>query len=1088
MKGHPWRFEAQGRLEREEESTVTSEPHEPTPNELSPDSRATAVSVSERTPPEKAVHENATVPPSRWADGVARWTGRVLFASAVWIAIALIIRPFARGFVETVTRWTDVLSLPHPTLFSLVLVIILTSAVMRRQRAALWFIMLVWLLPVALVSALALVAVSAFDVVESEITLAPVQFWSAGPVALVLLVVLFSARKAFTARLRRGAWWRAAAVLFGGIAVSVVLTLGILAVVPHSLTTFRDQLNWTLSGATGTSPHAAPFLAHGDGPHWALGLAGLISAIALLLAAITFLRGAPRSAKDDLASDLAVRRLLLTYPNDDSLAYFATRDDRDAVFSANGEAAISYRVVADVALAAGDPLGDPEHWDDAIATWLAIVRRYGWAPSATGVTERGARPMSALASIRSFWVMSRFSTLAPSPSRPPASRLCAMPSPVHTTLATRGVLGFVPWARNGVSLDVMRRSPEAVNGVTELMISTLATQGRAIGIEQISLNFAMLREVFEQGERVGATPGQRFQRRLLLAASRWWQMDSLYKSNLKYAPSWQSRYMCAEPGQMTHALVAYGQAEGFVPEGPAWIRRRTRAVELERAQARQATATAVMEQETLLRMPVVPERHLSDQQRYRVAKLDALREAGMNPYPVSVPRTHQISEVVEGIEGDISISGRVVRLRDLGGVTFAVLRENSQEVQVMVTSDRPQSHPEQFTHLVDLADTISVTGNVTRSRTGELTVHAASWVMASKALTPPPDKFKGLTDADTRLRLRHVDLALNEAPTKLLRDRSTAIWAMRNAFARHDFIEVETPILQPIHGGANARPFTTHINAYDMDVYLRIAPELFLKRLAVGGFQRIFEIGRNFRNEGVDYKHNPEFTSVEAYQAYADYNTMRELTVELIRAAAVAVHGRPIAIAPDGTEIDLMQEWPVVTCHEAVSRVVGEEITPDTPIERIRELCVKYDIPVGIDHSHGSLVNELYDELTEAPTTFPTFYTDFPKETSPLTREHRDDPRLAERWDLVAFGAELGTAYSELINPVDQRERFTQQSLLAALGDPEAMEIDEEFLSALEFGLPPTGGLGLGVDRVYMFLVGATIRETLTFPFMKPAN
>ena len=634
----------------------------------------------------------------------------------------------------------------------------------------------------------------------------------------------------------------------------------------------------------------------------------------------------------------------------------------------------------------------------------------------------------------------------------------------------------------------MRRSPEAVNGVTELMISTLATQGRAIGIEQISLNFAMLREVFEQGERVGATPGQRFQRRLLLAASRWWQMDSLYKSNLKYAPSWQSRYMCAEPGQMTHALVAYGQAEGFVPEGPAWIRRRTRAVELERAQARQATATAVMEQETLLRMPVVPERHLSDQQRYRVAKLDALREAGMNPYPVSVPRTHQISEVVEGIEGDISISGRVVRLRDLGGVTFAVLRENSQEVQVMVTSDRPQSHPEQFTHLVDLADTISVTGNVTRSRTGELTVHAASWVMASKALTPPPDKFKGLTDADTRLRLRHVDLALNEAPTKLLRDRSTAIWAMRNAFARHDFIEVETPILQPIHGGANARPFTTHINAYDMDVYLRIAPELFLKRLAVGGFQRIFEIGRNFRNEGVDYKHNPEFTSVEAYQAYADYNTMRELTVELIRAAAVAVHGRPIAIAPDGTEIDLMQEWPVVTCHEAVSRVVGEEITPDTPIERIRELCVKYDIPVGIDHSHGSLVNELYDELTEAPTTFPTFYTDFPRETSPLTREHRDDPRLAERWDLVAFGAELGTAYSELINPVDQRERFTQQSLLAALGDPEAMEIDEEFLSALEFGLPPTGGLGLGVDRVYMFLVGATIRETLTFPFMKPAN
>ena len=430
----------------------------------------------------------------------------------------------------------------------------------------------------------------------------------------------------------------------------------------------------------------------------------------------------------------------------------------------------------------------------------------------------------------------------------------------------------------------------------------------------------------------------------------------------------------------------------------------------------------------------------------------------------------------------------MVRLRDLGGVTFAVLRENNHEVQVMVTSDRPDSRPEQFTHLVDLADTISVTGNVTRSRAGELTVHAASWVMASKALTPPPDKFKGLTDADTRTRLRHIDLALNELPTQLLTGRSKAVWAMRNAFAQREFIEVETPILQAIHGGANARPFTTHINAYDMDLYLRIAPELFLKRLAVGGFQRIFEIGRNFRNEGVDYKHNPEFTSLEAYQAYADYNTMRELTRELIIAAAIAVHGRPIAISPEGEEIDLDVEWPVVTCHDAVSKAVGEPITPDTPIERIHELCEKYEIPFGIDHSHGSLVAELYDELIEGQTTFPTFYTDFPKETSPLTREHRVDPRLAERWDLVAFGAELGTAYSELINPVDQRERFTQQSLLAALGDPEAMAIDEGCLSALEFGLPPTGGLGLGVDRCYMFIVGATIRETRTVPFVKPTN
>ncbi|HCX86068.1 MAG TPA: lysine--tRNA ligase, partial [Micrococcales bacterium] len=654
---------------------------------------------------------------------------------------------------------------------------------------------------------------------------------------------------------------------------------------------------------------------------------------------------------------------------------------------------------------------------------------------------------------------------------------------------TAGLLGFVPWGRTGVSLDVMRRSPEAVNGVTELMVSQLATRGRALGVDKISLNFAMLRGVFEQGERVGASFGARLQRRVLLLGSRWWQLDSLYKSNQKYDPQWLTRYLATGTvSQRTAALIAYGRAEGFVPEGPSWTRRRDRAPELNRSMSREVVA-AVLEQESRLRMPDPPARRLTDQQRARVDKLETLRAAGMEPYPVGVPRTHQVGEVTEELLGQhVSVAGRVVRLRDLGGVVFAVLRENSRELQVIVTADRAGSRPDLFRRTVDLADTISVTGDVTRSRTGELSLHASAWTMASKALTPPPDKFRGLVDADSKARLRHVDLALNAAPTRLLVGRSVAVRAMRDVFAAHDYLEVETPILQTVHGGANARPFLTHINAYDMDLYLRIAPELFLKRLAVGGFQRVFEIGRNFRNEGVDYKHNPEFTSLEAYQAYADYTVMRHLTREVIIAAAVAVHGRPIAIAPDGSEIDLDVEWPVVTCHKAVSRAVGEEVTPDTPIERVRELCELHDIAFGPDETHGLLVAELYDELVEGQTTFPTFYTDFPKETSPLTREHRTDPRLAERWDLVAFGSELGTAYSELVNPVDQRDRLTRQSMLAALGDPEAMEIDEEFLSALEFGLPPTGGLGLGVDRCYMFVVGATIRETLTFPFTKPQS
>jgi lysyl-tRNA synthetase class 2 len=306
--------------------------------------------------------------------------------------------------------------------------------------------------------------------------------------------------------------------------------------------------------------------------------------------------------------------------------------------------------------------------------------------------------------------------------------------------------------------------------------------------------------------------------------------------------------------------------------------------------------------------------------------------------------------------------------------------------------------------------------------------------------------------------------------------------------AAREFIEVETPILQRVHGGANARPFTTHINAYDVDLYLRIAPELFLKRLAIGGVGKVFELGRNFRNEGADATHNPEFTSLEAYQAYGDYTSMRVLTRDHIIEAAIAVHGEPISRRADGTVVRLDGEWPVHTVHGAVSRAVGQEVTPDTPLETLQAICEEKGVHWTPTMTHGAIVTELYDAFVEGQTVEPTFYTDFPLETSPLTRTHRRDPRLAERWDLVAFGAELGTAYSELIDPVDQRERLTQQSLLAAAGDPEAMEVDEEFLSALEFAMPPTGGLGIGVDRVYMMLIGASIRETLAFPFVRPSG
>jgi lysyl-tRNA synthetase class 2 len=315
---------------------------------------------------------------------------------------------------------------------------------------------------------------------------------------------------------------------------------------------------------------------------------------------------------------------------------------------------------------------------------------------------------------------------------------------------------------------------------------------------------------------------------------------------------------------------------------------------------------------------------------------------------------------------------------------------------------------------------------------------------------------------------------------------------LRTQFVNRGFREVETPILQNVHGGATARPFTTHINAYDRDLSLRIAPELFLKRLIVGGSGPIFEIGRNFRNEGADGTHNPEFTSLEAYLPFADYRSMQAMTVEVIRAVAVAIHGAPVAVRRTSTgaleTADLAAPWSVKTVHSAVSEACGTSIDPGTPPDTLQRIARAHDVLATDDMTAGLIVMHLYDRLVETTTTAPTFYTDFPVETSPLARTHRADPRLSERWDLVAFGMEIGTGYSELTDPIDQRERLTQQSLQAAAGDEEAMQIDDDFLDAMEIGMPPTGGLGLGVDRVIMMLTGAPIRSVLTFPFVRPAG
>ena len=494
----------------------------------------------------------------------------------------------------------------------------------------------------------------------------------------------------------------------------------------------------------------------------------------------------------------------------------------------------------------------------------------------------------------------------------------------------------------------------------------------------------------------------------------------------------------------------------------------------------------------------VDENHedLPEQMRIRREKLERLREDGTDPYPVGYPRTTSIGPIREkhdGLEADqatgetVSVTGRVMLYRTGGKLCFATIRDDTGSIQVMLALDKiGQESLDAWKSDVDLGDHVGITGEVITSRRGELSIMADSWALTSKCLRPLPEKHKGLTDPEARVRQRYVDLIVNPEARQLAQQRSQAVQAIRSVLLERDFLEVETPMLQSVHGGATARPFTTHINAYDLDLYLRIAPELFLKRLVIGGIERVFEINRNFRNEGADSTHNPEFTMLEFYESYGDYNTGAERTAELIRRAAQAVFGEQVVHHPEHGDIDLRGEWPSITLYGSVSEAVGAEVTPRTPVEELRAHADAHEIGWDPAWGPGKLVEELFEALVEHTLIQPTFVRDFPVETSPLTRQHREDPLLTEKWDLIGFGMELGTGYSELVDPVEQRRRLTEQSLLAAGGDPEAMQLDEDFLRALEYGMPPTAGVGVGIDRVLMAFTGRGIRDTILFPMVRP--
>ena len=987
---------------------------------------------------------------------------------------------------------------------------------------------------------------------------------------LVVAVLLLLSYREFWAKVRRAALFKAAAVLAAGWVIGIGVCWGLVEMFPGTLES-GDRLLYVVNRVIGFAIVDRDVFV--GKPHVLLNaVMGLFGALALIAATIVLFQSQRADNALTGEDESAIRGLLELWGKNDSLGYFATRRDKSVVFAHSGRAAVTYRVEVGVCLASGDPVGDPRAWPQAVDAWLGLSQTYGWAPGVMGASTEGARVyreagLNALElgdeailrtadyklsgpdmrGVRQAVTRARRAGLTVRIRRhrdivpdemadtirradawrdtqtergfsmalgrlgDPADGDCLLVEALDRDGQVVAMLSLVPWGTTGVSLDLMRRSPQSPNGTIELMVSELALNAEGLGITRISLNFAMFRNAFEQGAALGAGPVARLWRGLLLFFSRWWQLETLYRSNMKYQPEWKPRYACYEDARLIPRVgVASAMAEGFlvlpfsrrdkhtghhsaVPERLAESGLLHPDGSAPDVSGLEEARDAASEEEMRSRLP--------EQVRVRMTKLRTLQRTGIDAYPVGSPPSHTVAQALDADDQEaVSVSGRILRIRDYGGVLFADLRDWSGEMQVLLDNSRVErGGTADFTAAIDLGDLVEITGHMGFSKNGTRSLIVRDWRMIGKCLRPLPNKWKGLTDPEARLRTRYVDLAVNSESRELLTARSNVLRSVRETLFAKGFIEVETPILQQIHGGATARPFTTHINAYNMNLFLRIAPELYLKRLCVGGVERVFELGRAFRNEGVDFSHNPEFTLLEAYQAHADYRVWIDGCRELIQNAAEAAHGSQIVMRPrldgsprsndtdDGLEpVDISGIWPVKTVYDAVSEALGEHIDPDTPLAKLRKLSDAVHIPYRAHWDAGAVVLELYEHLVEDRTTKPTFYIDFPTSVSPLTRPHRSRPGVAERWDLVAWGVELGTAYSELTDPVEQRRRLQVQSLLAAGGDPEAMELDEDFLQAMEYAMPPTGGLGMGIDRTVMLITGRSIRETLPFPLAKP--
>ena len=486
---------------------------------------------------------------------------------------------------------------------------------------------------------------------------------------------------------------------------------------------------------------------------------------------------------------------------------------------------------------------------------------------------------------------------------------------------------------------------------------------------------------------------------------------------------------------------------------------------------------------------------LNDERATRLAKRAALFEAGQNPYPEHSELEDYVADIEakyaeladgENTEDVVKIAGRVVAKRGQGKIMFIVVRDATAEIQLFCRINDMDEAAWNTLKALDLGDILGVTGVVVRTQRGQLSVAPKSATLLSKAVRPLPEKFHGLSDKETRYRQRYVDLIANDDVRETFRKRSQILSTFRRFMESDGYMEVETPILQTIQGGATAKPFITHFNALDQECYLRIATELHLKRCIVGGFERVFEIGRIFRNEGMDLTHNPEFTTMEAYRAFSDLEGMKALAQGVIKAANKAI-GNPEVIEYQGQTIDLSGEWASRPMTDIVSDVLGKQVTIDTPVEELAAAAREKGLEIKPEWTAGKIIAEIYDELGEDTIVNPTFVCDYPIEVSPLAKRFEDDPRLTHRFELVIAGHEYANAFSELNDPVDQAERFAAQMAEKAGGDDEAMEYDEDYVRALEYGMPPAGGIGIGIDRVVMLLTNqASIRDVLLFPHMKP--